>query len=138
MAIDDLGRKLAIFLLCAGLMSCATPLQPSGDLRLDRQSCDNAYPYQVGNYVTHAKCVNAAVENDAIPRARYPDLVRLQEQFRLKYSAQADNRVLTAQAAARKMAEVDDMVDRIEHARSSGHATVADQLLHRIEAVLQK
>jgi len=84
MLIDYPGRKFAIFLLCAGLLSCATPLPPTGDLRLDRQSCDKAHPPQVGNYVAHAKCVNAAMETDAIPRARYPDLIRLQEQFRLR------------------------------------------------------
>jgi hypothetical protein len=138
MTIDRPGRNFPIFLLCASLLSCATPLPPSGDLRIDRQSCDNAHPRQVGNYVAHAKCVNAAIESDAIPRARYPDLVRLQEQFRLKYSAQADNRVLTAQAAARKMVDVDDMVARIEHARTSGRADDANKLLHHIEAMLQQ
>lgn len=80
--------------------------------------------------------MNAAVERDAIPRARYPDLVRLQEQFRLKYSTQTDSRVLTANAAARKMAEVDDMVVAIEHGRTSGRAAAADHLLRRIEAML--
>ncbi len=105
---------------------------------LDRQSCDTAYPHQVGNYFAHAKCVNAAVENVAIPRARYPDLVRLQEQSPLKHSAQTDSGVFPVSGAARKMAEVDEMVTRIEHARSSGHATVPDQLLNRIEAMLQK
>jgi hypothetical protein len=138
MSFDSPKRKLAIFLLCVGEMSCATPLPPSGDLRFDRQVCDNAYPPQVGNYAYHAKCVNAAVEGDAIPRARYPDLVRLQEQFRLKYSLQADNRVLTAQAAARKMAEIDATVAKIEHDRSSGHADAADKLLRRIEAMLRQ
>ncbi len=138
MSFDGPKRKLAISLLCAGVVSCATPLPPSGDLRVDRQACDKAYPSQVGNYAAHAKCVNAAVESDAIPRARYPDLIRLQEQFRLKYSLQADNRVLTPQAAARKMAEIDAMVAKIEHDRSSGHTDAAEKLLHRIEAMLRQ
>lgn len=138
MSFDGPKRKLAIFLLCAGAASCATPLPPSGDLRFDRQACDKAHPPQVGNYAAHAKCVNAAVESDAIPQARHPDLVRLQEQFRLKYSLQTDYRVLTAQGAARKMAEIDAMVAKVEHDRSSGHADAADKLLRRIEAMLQR
>lgn len=132
------GLCLAIFLLCAGLASCATPLQPSGDLRLDRQSCDSAYPRKIGSYAGHAKCVNAAIEHDALPNARYPDLVRLQERFRLKYSEQIDSGVLTPSDATRKMADVDDLVAKIEHARASGHAAAADKLLHRAEDLLRK
>lgn len=87
-------QKLAIGLLCVGLASCAMPMPPPGDLSADRRACNNAYPPRVGNYLPHAECVNAAVERDAIPFARYPDLVRLQEQLRRKYSAQIDGGVL--------------------------------------------
>jgi len=34
-------------------------------------------PAACGNYLPHAQCVNEAVERDAIPFARYLDLVRL-------------------------------------------------------------
>jgi hypothetical protein len=102
-----MGKNLPIGLLCAALASCAMPMPPPGDLSADRQACNNVYPARVGNYLPHAECVNAAVERDAIPFARYPDLVRLQEQLRRKYSALIDGGVLTAKAGARKMAEVD-------------------------------
>jgi hypothetical protein len=132
-----MGKNLAIGLLCAALASCVTP-PPPGDLSADRQACNNAYPPRVGNYLPHAECVNAAVERDAIPLARYPDLVRLQEQLRRKYSAQIDGGVLTAKAGARKMAEVDNMVTAAEHDRDIGRAAAADQRRDRIEAMLRQ
>ena len=84
-------RSVAIGLLCAGLAGCAVPSPfpvpglgaPPGDLSADRAVCNKQYPPRVGNYLPHAQCVNAAVERDAIPLARHPDLVRLQEQARL-------------------------------------------------------
>ena len=133
-----MGRKLAIGLLCAALASCVMPMPPPGDLSADRQACNNAYPPRVGNYLPHAECVNAAVERDAIPFARYPDLVRLQEQLRRKYSAQIDGGVLTAKAGARKMAEVDNMVTAAEHDRDIGRAAAADHRRDRIEAMLRQ
>jgi hypothetical protein len=86
----------------------------------------------------HAECVNAAIERDAIPFERYPDLVRLQEQLRRKYSAQIDGGVLTAKAGAHKMAEVDNMVTAAEHDRDIGRAVAAGQRLDRIEAMLRQ
>jgi hypothetical protein len=131
-------QKLAIGLLCVGLVSCAMPMPPPGDLSADRRACNNAYPPRVGNYLPHAECVNAAVERDAIPFARYPDLVRLQEQLRRKYSAQIDGGVLTAKVGVRKMAQVDNTVTAAEHDRDTGRAVAADQRRDRIEAMLRQ
>src|SRR5258708_1428134 len=82
----------AVGLLCGGLAACAvpSPFPPPnlgaapGNLNADRQACNRAYPPKLGNYLPHAQCVNEAVERDAIPFARHPDLVRLQEQLRVK------------------------------------------------------
>jgi hypothetical protein len=136
-----IGRRFpAIGLLYAGLISCAipTPMPQPGDLRVDRLACNNAYPPRVGNYLPHAECVNAAIERDAIPFERYPDLVRLQERLRRKYSAQIDGGALSATAGERKMAEVDKTVTTAEHDRDTGRAGAADQRLDHLEAMLRQ
>jgi hypothetical protein len=134
-------RTLAIGLLCGGLAACAIPLSPPlgppGDLTADRQACNQTYPPHLGNYLPHAQCVNAAVERDAIPTAHYPDLVRLQEQLRVKYSAQIDQRVISAHQGEQRMAETDELVNAAMHDRDIGRAQMADHRVGRLEAMLQ-
>jgi len=134
-------QKLAIGVICAALASCALPIAPRappGDLRADRQACNNAYPPHVGNYLPHADCVNAAIERDAIPFAHYPDLIRLQEQIRRKYSAEIDRGVLTAAAGSRKMEAADAMVKAAEYDRDTDHAMAAEHRLDSLEALLRQ
>jgi hypothetical protein len=134
-------RSVAVMLLCGGLGACAMPggpaLGPPGDLSADRQACNKAYPPHVGNYLPHAQCVNEAVERDAIPFAHYPDLVRLQEQLRVKYSAQIDRRALSPREGERKMIEADELVNAAIHDRDTGRREVADHRVDRLQTMLQ-
>ena len=134
-------RKLLIGLLCGGLAACGLPPMvplPPGDLQADRRACNAMYPERIGNYLAHADCVNAAVERDAIPTARYPDLVRVQERLRSKYSAQIDSRVISPQTGARKMQEVDELVAAATRERDTGRAAPADRRLDRLQAMLER
>jgi hypothetical protein len=140
-------RNLAIVLLCGGLAACSVPSPfegmvpplgtPPGDLAADRAACNKTYPPRVGNYAAHAECVNAAVERDAIPYSRYPDLVRLQEQLRVKYSTQIDQGVLSPREGERRMTEADELVNGAIRDRDTGRATVADHRIDRLQAMLQ-
>jgi len=138
-------RGLAVGLLCSGLAACSVPSpfavpslpNPPGDLSADRQACNQQYPPRLGNYLPHAQCVNAAVERDAIPLARYPDIVRLQEQLRLKYSAQIDQQVISPRDGERKMAAADELVNAAIRDRDTGRQGVADHRVARLQAMLQ-
>jgi hypothetical protein len=136
---------LAISLLCGGLTACAIPSPfaipvipgAPGDLAADRKACDQSYPAAPGNYLPHAQCVNAAVERDAIPYSRHPDLVRLQEQLRLKYSGMIDRGALSPQAGARKMAEADEIVNAAIRDSDYGRVAAAGHRRDRLEEMLQ-
>ena len=138
-------QLLTAGLLCGTLTACAVPSPfaapilgaPPGNLSADRAACNKEYPSGVGNYVPHARCVNDAVERDAIPFARYPDLVRLQEQLRIKYSAQIDRGVLSPHAGERKMAEADELVNAAMRDRDAGRHEVADHRVDRLQTMLQ-
>jgi hypothetical protein len=138
-------RAVAIGLLCGGLAACAIPSPfavpglgtAPGDLAADRRACNQNYPAQQGNFLAHAQCVNAVVERDAIPYARYPDLVRLQEQLRVKYSAQIDSGAISPREGERKMAEADTLVDAAMRERDRGRSTVADHRVDRLQALLE-
>ena len=134
-------------LVCATLAGCELPNpfqsmvptvpNPPGNLAFDRAACTKQYPPQIGNYVPHAQCVNAAVERDAIPFARYPELVRLQEQLRLKYSTAIDAGALSPQAGARKMTEADALVEATMRDRDRGRNTVADHRMTALQMMLE-
>ena len=140
-------RTLAIGLLCVGLTGCGVSVpspfavpglgEPPGNLAADRAACTKQFPERIGNYLPHAECVNAAVERDAIPFARYPDLVRLQEQLRVKYSAAIDKGALSPREGQRKMIEADDLVNAAMRDRDTGRHTVADHRVDRLQAMLQ-
>lgn len=134
-------RHLAIALLCGSLAACATfalPPLPPGDLRADRRACNAMYPEKIGNYLPHAQCVNAAIERDAIPTERYPDLVRMQERLREKYSADIDGRAISPHAGARKMQEVDNLVAAATRERDARRAAAAERRLARLQAMLER
>ena len=133
-------RSWAALLLCSGLAACAAPgpvAGPPGDLALDRQACNKAYPPRLGNYLAHAECVNQAVERDAIPFAHYPDLVRLQEQLRVKYSALIDQQVLSPREGERKMVEADQLVEATTRDRELGRRETAEHRVDRLRTLLQ-
>jgi hypothetical protein len=138
-------RILTMAMLCAGLAGCAVPSpfpaptlgEPPGNLAADRQACNRQFPERAGNYLPHAQCVNAAVERDAIPTARHPDLVRLQEQLRVKYSADIDRGVLSPREGQRRMTEADELVSAAMRDRDTGRREVADRRVDRLQALLQ-
>ena len=136
---------LATAILCAGLAGCAVPSPfavpnlgaPPGDLAADRQACNKQFPERIGNYLPHAECVNAAVERDAIPTSRHPDIVRLQERLRVKYSADIDRGVLSPREGQRRMAEADELVNAATRDRDNGRREVADRRVDRLQTMLQ-
>ena len=138
-------KFFAVGLLCAGLAACAVPSPfpapnlgaPPGNLAADRAVCNKDFPPRLGNYLPHAQCVNAAVERDAIPLARYPDLVRLQEQLRVKYSAAIDQSALSPREGERRMVEADNLVNAAIKDRDAGRREVADHRVDRLQALLQ-
>lgn len=138
-------RLLTIGLMCGALAACEVPSPfavptlptPPGNLVADREACNRQFPPHVGDYLPHAQCVNAAVERDAIPFARYPDLVRLQEQLRIKYSGLIDQRAVSPREGERKMTEADDLVNAAIRDRDRGRREVADHRLMRLQAMLE-
>jgi hypothetical protein len=136
---------LAMAILCAGLAGCAVPSPfavpnlgaPPGDLAADRQACNKQFPERIGNYLPHAECVNAAVERDAIPLSRYPDIVRLQERLRVKYSGDIDRGALSPREGQHRMAEVDELVNAAMRDRDNGRREVADRRVDRLQTLLQ-
>ena len=138
-------RLFTLGLVCSGLAACTVPSPfavPSlgsapGNLAADREACNRQFPPRIGNYLPHAQCVNAAVENDAIPFARYPDLVRLQEQLRIKYSAQIDQHLISPHDGECKMSQADELVNAAIRDRDTGRREVADHRVDRLQAMLQ-
>lgn len=138
-------RLLTIGLVCGALAACEAPSPfavpalpgPPGNLAADREACNTQFPPHIGNYLAHAQCVNAAVERDAIPFARYPDLVRLQERLRVKYSGLIDQRALSPREGERRMTEADDLVNAAIRDRDRGRQEVADRRVDRLQAMLE-
>jgi hypothetical protein len=142
-------RALTIVLLCAALTGCELPspfqykvpdlaaVAPPGDFAADRAKCDQQFPPRVGSYLAHAQCVNTAVEKDAVPFARYLDLVKLQEQLRIKYAALIDQGALSPPEGERKITEADELVDAAIHDRDVGRQAVADRRVDRLQAMLE-
>jgi hypothetical protein len=141
-------RELAIGLLCGGLAACALPplegpppVAPTamrGDLQSARLACNTAYPARIGNYLPHAACVNAAVEQFALPSARYPDLIRLQEQVRAQISSRIDSRAISTHAGEAQMAEADRAITAAEHERNAARPVAANEQIARVQAILQE
>jgi len=140
-------RSFAVMLMCLGLTGCELPNpfqgmvpgvpSPPGNLAADREACNKQFPQHIGNYLPHARCVNAAIERDSIPFARYPDLVRLQEQLRIKYSAAIDSGTMSPAAADHKMKVADEIVGAAMHDRDIGRQSVADHRVYGLQAMLQ-
>lgn len=138
-------RLLTIGFACGALAACSVPSPfavpslpgPPGDLVADRAACSKEYPRHVGNYLAHARCVNAAVERDAVPFARYTDLVRLQERLRIKYSGLIDQGVLSPREGERKMTEADELVNAATRDRNVGRREVAERRIDRLQAMLE-
>lgn len=138
-------RIFAIVLMCGGLAACAVPSPfpapdlgaPPGNLTADRKACNEAYPPHVGNYLAHAQCVNQAVERDAIPFARHPDIVRLQEQLRVKYSGAIDRGQLSPREGEHRMTQADELVNEAVRDRDTGRREAADHRVDRLRAMLE-
>jgi len=129
-------KVAVVSVLCALLAGCDLgPL--AGDLQSAREACNRAYPRHIGNYLPHARCVNAAVEAYALPTARHPDLVRLQEEVRAVLSEKVDNRRLSVSAGERRMAEVDRLVAAAQRERDAGNEKAASKRIATVEEMLR-
>lgn len=136
----DLFRGGVIAALSIILAACAgAQWGPSGDnLSNARQACNRQYPRKIGSYLSHAACVNDAIERLAIGRARYPDLVRLQEDVRVSLSDKIDAREITVQAADHKMRRVDTLVARASRDRDAGQQASANRHIATIDRILRE
>ena len=125
---------------CAVLAACAPQYgtgSAGGDLRSARAACNEAYPKRVGNYLPHARCVNAAIEAYAVPGAKNPDLMRLQAQVRETLSERIDRHRLSVQVGERRMAEADRLIGEAEQERAAGNETTAAQHIGAVERMLR-
>lgn len=107
------------------------------DLGVARQACNRQYPRRIGNYLPHATCVNNAVERFAVPTARYPDLIRLQENARASLSAEIDRRTISVRTGERKMAQADALVVQAEHDHDIGDEAGAHRRIAAVNSILQ-
>jgi hypothetical protein len=125
--------------ISVALVGCvAGPSASSGeDLGTAGQACNQQYPRRIGNYPPHAAGVNDAAERLAIPTARYPDLIRLQEQVRASAVAKIDRRTISVRSGERKMAQADALVAQAEHDRDIGDEAGAYRLIAAINSILQ-
>jgi hypothetical protein len=122
----------------AGLLAgCVVVPPPVADLKTARETCNRQYLMRVGNYLPHARCVNAAIETYAMPGARYPDLVQLQAEARVLLSEKIDRRVMSAQAGERRMAEVDRLVAAAERDRDAGNDAAASTRVRAVERIIR-
>jgi hypothetical protein len=141
-------RELAIGLFCGGLAACAippiegpSPIPPQiarADLQSARLACNETYPPRIGSYVAHANCVNAAIERFAVPSARYPDLLRLQEEARVQISARIDGRAISPHVGDQQMTEADRAITAAERERDAAHLVSANDQIARVEAILRE
>jgi hypothetical protein len=128
--------------VCASLAACVpqnaagVPASPE-DLRSARAACNEVYPRRVGNYLPHARCVNAAVEAYALSSSRNPDLVRLQAQVRETLSEKIDRRRLSVEAGQRRMAEADRLIAEAETERAAGQEAAAARHVAAVEKLLR-
>jgi len=129
-------KAAAIPVLCSLLTGCAFgPL--GGDLQSAREACNREHPRRIGNYLPHADCVNAAVERYALPAARYPDLIRLQEEVRSALSDKVDRRRIGVRDGERRMAEADRLITAAERDRDAGNNAAAARRLATVEGMLR-
>ena len=132
-----LSAKFTIIsVICVLLAGCALP-PLTGDLKSAREACNREYPRRIGNYLPHAHCVNAAIEAYALPTARHPDLLRLQEEVRASLSDRIDRRRLSVSAGERRMAEADRLVAAAERERDAGNDAAAARRVAAIEEMLR-
>lgn len=125
---------------CAVLAACAPQYgtgSAGGDLRSARSACNEAYPKRVGNYLPHARCVNAAVESYALPGAKNPDLMRLQAEIRETLSGKIDRHRLGVEAGERRMAEADRLIGEAEQERAAGNEAAAARHIGAVERMLR-
>ena len=123
--------------LCGLAAGCVLP-PLTGDLKSAREACNRDYPRRIGNYLPHARCVNAAIEAYALPTARHPDLVRLQEEVRASLSDRIDRRRVSVTAGERRMAEVDRLVAAAERERDASNEKAANRRVAAIEQILRE
>jgi hypothetical protein len=110
---------------------------PPGDLRSARQACNAEYPERIGNYLPHARCVNAAIETYAMPTAQHPDLVHLQAEVRERLSERIDRGIITPRTGERQMHEADAHVADAERDRDAGRLKAARHHVDVLEAMLR-
>ncbi|MBV9016089.1 MAG: hypothetical protein JO213_22475 [Alphaproteobacteria bacterium] len=130
-------NTLRLSAICAILAGCVAGAPPFGDLKSAREACNREYPARVGNYLPHARCVNAAIETYALSRTSHPDLVRLQAEVRVSLSEKIDRKRLSVQAGERRMAEADRLVAAAESERDAGNQKAADRRVAALEAMIR-
>jgi hypothetical protein len=109
---------LAVVMTGQGCTKLDAP-RADADLRAARQACDAQYPRQVGQYEAHARCVNEAIDQIALPLSEYPDLVKGQQATRMELSIRVDRGEISPEDAALVMARADTEAADMAHRRDA-------------------
>jgi len=134
-------RIMLTAVICGGLAACMAPPPPfgapTGNLPGARLACNQRYPAKIGNYLPHAQCVNAAIESFALPGARHPEILRIQEDIRARLARQVDRRRISLEAGRHKMNEADVLVAEIQRDRDRGNQAAAARRMKVLDAMLR-
>jgi hypothetical protein len=132
-------RIVLCTVICGALAACVAPPfgSPTGDLPGARLACNQRYPAKIGNYLPHALCVNAAIESFALPGARHPELLRIQEDIRASLAGQVDRRQISLEAGRHKMNQADVLVAEIQRDRDRGNEAAAVRRMKALDAMLK-
>jgi clan AA aspartic protease (TIGR02281 family) len=127
--------------VCGGLAACVAPPPfgaSTGGLSGARLACNERYPAKIGNYLPHALCVNAAIDSFALPGARHPELLRMQEDIRASLAGRVDRRQISLEAGRHKMNEADALVAEIQRDRDLGNEAAAARRMKALDAMLKR
>jgi hypothetical protein len=132
-------RIVLCTVICGALAACVAPPfgSPTGDLPGARLACNQRYPARIGNYLPHAQCVNAAIESYALPAARHPELLRIQEDIRASLAGRVDRRQISLEAGRNKMNEADALVAEIERDQDRGNQAAAARRIKALDAMVR-
>ena len=131
------GGAVAISIALAACAGVRSP-PPHETLGTARQAGNQQHPRGIGDYLPHAVCVNEAIERLAAPVARYPDLVRLQEDARVSLSDKIDAKEISVRSGERRMRRVDTLIAQASHDRDTGNDGSADHRIATIDRIMRE
>ena len=108
------------------LVGCARQQSgsPAEALAAARADCTAHYPADApGNAVARVRCLNGVDERLVRPRSPFPDLLELQDEYRLAYAERVDRGQMSRDEARRAQARIDAKVADIFEQRRAARRT---------------